>query len=259
MPLATRLLQEGYQIKGSTTREARLPQLQDLGIAPFLVNLQGEPDPAALQAFLEADVLVISFPPGLRAGNAGAYLQQMKTLVKALEGVATPHLLFTSSTSVYPDLNREVNEEDETLPQVREHVLSQAEDLLKSLPGKELTVVRLAGLAGGNRHPGRFLSGKTQVPNPLAPVNLIHQADCVEILFQVVAQNCWGQSFNACADLHPLRQDYYPAAARSLGLEPPEFAPAAPGDAFKIVSNAKVKQALSYTFRYPDPNLFFSN
>lgn len=257
MPLALRFLTEGFQVKGSTTTPGRLAQLENMGIQPSLVHLQEEADLKALTTFLEADVLVISFPPGLRAGKAEAYLQQMHVLAAALNQVATPHLLFTSSTSVYPDLNRVVSEADEGLPQVREHVLCQAEDLLSRLPGKELTVVRLAGLAGGNRHPGRFLAGKTQVPNPLAPVNLVHQADCIEILFRVVAQHCWGQSFNACADAHPLRQEYYTAAALSLGLEPPVFAPPSPGDAFKIISNEKVKQALDFTFLYPDPRLFF--
>lgn len=257
MPLAMRFLKEGYQVKGSTTTPARLSQLENLGIYPSLVQLQEGADTEALQAFLQAEILVISFPPGLRAGKGEAYLQQMHFLAEALRQVNTPYLLFTSSTSVYPDLNRVVSEADENLPQVREHVLCQAEDLLRRLPGKKLTVVRLAGLAGEDRHPGRFLAGKTQVPNPLAPVNLVHQADCVEILYQVVARQCWGHSFNASADAHPTRQDYYTAAALSLGLEPPVFAPPSPGDASKIISNEKVKQALDFTFQYPDPRLFF--
>lgn len=256
-PLALRLLKAGYQVKGSTTTAAKLPILAGMGISPSLVQLEDEHDADNLKTFLEADVLVISFPPGLRAGKSEAYLHQIQTLVEALYQVETPHLLFTSSTSVYPDLNRVVNEEDENLTETREHVLCQAEDLLASIPGKDLTVVRLAGLAGGNRHPGRFLAGKTQVANPLAPVNLVHQADCVEILFRIIQQDCWGQSFNACADAHPARQQYYTAAALSLGLVPPLFADPNPADTFKIVSNAKVKQALSYTFQYPDPRLFF--
>jgi nucleoside-diphosphate-sugar epimerase len=256
LPLAARFIREGYQVTGSTTSAAKLPRLAEAGIIPCLLHLQQPPSPAELAAFLEADILIVSFPPGLRAGKGEAYLAQIKTLAAALQLVATPHLLFISSTSVYPDLNRVVTEEDDSLIN-QDHVLWQAERLLSTLPGKATTTVRLAGLAGGDRHPGRFLAGKTNVAHPLAPVNLIHQADCVEILFQVVRQEKWRQCFNACSEHHPTREEYYTAAALSLGLTPPRFAPPSPSDPFKIISNEKLKQALQYVFQYPDPRLFF--
>jgi nucleoside-diphosphate-sugar epimerase len=257
LPLACRFIREGSQVKGSTTSPARLPLLAEKGIIPSLINLQLAPNLQELAAFVEADVLVVSFPPGLRAGKGQAYLQQIKTLAAALDQVATPHILFISSTSVYPDLNRVVTETDESLINTQDNVLWQAERLLAALPGKALTTVRLAGLAGGDRHPARFLAGKINVAHPLAPVNLIHQTDCVEILFQIVRQGKWHQLFNACCDEHPSREEYYTAAALSLGLTPPRFSPATPTDTFKIIGNEKVKQALHYVFQYPDPRLFF--
>jgi nucleoside-diphosphate-sugar epimerase len=257
LPLAVRFVREGYRVKGSTTSPAKLPQLAEHGIIPSLIHLQDLSNPQDLTAFVEADVVIISFPPGLRSGKGEAYLQQIQNLAAALRQVATPHILFISSTSVYPDLNLVVTEADENLIASPDNVLWQAESLLAAIPGKTLTTVCLAGLAGGSRHPGRFLAGKTQVPHPLAPVNLIHQDDCVEILYQIVRQQKWQERFNACSDEHPTREEYYTAAALSLGLAPPHFAPPSPADPYKIISNAKLKQALQYSFKYPDPRFFF--
>jgi nucleoside-diphosphate-sugar epimerase len=217
LPLALRFIAEGYQVKGSTTSPAKLPVLAEQGIPPSLINLQDSPSPKDLIAFIQTDVLVISFPPGLRSGKGEAYLHQIKQLAAALQQVETPRILFISSTSVYPDLNQVVRDAEESWAGPANHVLQQAEGMLSVLPGKTVTTVYLAGLVGGSRHPGRFLAGKTQVPNPLAPVNLIHQDDCVEILFQIVRQQHWSKRFNACSDEHPSREEFYTAAALSLG------------------------------------------
>jgi nucleoside-diphosphate-sugar epimerase len=257
LPLALRFMEEGYQVKGSTTSPARLPVLAQQGILPSLINLQDSPSPGDLAAFIQADVLVVSFPPGLRSGKGEAYLQQIKQLSTALQQATTPRILFISSTSVYPERNQVVREAGEGCDGPGNHILYQAERMLAALPGKTVTAVYLAGLVGGNRHPGRFLAGKTDVPNPLAPVNLIHQDDCVEILYQIVRQQQWPKRFNACADAHPCREEFYTAAALSLGLTPPGFAAPDPADSFKIISNEQVKQELNYVFKFPDPMCFF--
>jgi nucleoside-diphosphate-sugar epimerase len=257
LPLAARFIQEGYRVKGSTTSVAKVQLLADMGINPCLIDLKDSPSQQELAAFTDTDVLIISFPPGLRAGNGDAYLQQIRHLAQALQQGATPNILFVSSTAVYPDLNRVVTEADDDLIDKTGNVLWEAESLLSALPGKAFTTVRLAGLAGANRHPGRFLAGKTNLSNPRGPVNLVHQADAVEILFQVVRQQKWQERFNACSDEHPSREDYYTAAAGSLDLPPPHFAAPTPLDSYKIISNAKVRQVLNYVFQYPDPRLFF--
>ena len=257
LPLALRFMEQGYQVKGSTTSPARLPELAQQGIHASLINLQDSPSPGDLAAFIQADVLVISFPPGLRSGKGEAYLEQIGQLAATLQQVATPHILFISSTSVYPERKQVVRKAGEGQDGPGNHDLFQAERMLAALPGKALTTVYLAGLVGGTRHPGRFLAGKTGVPNPLAPVNLIHQDDCVEILYRIVQQHKWPERFNACADAHPCRKEFYTAAALSLGLTPPAFAAPDPADTFKIVSNEPLKQELNYVFKFPDPMCFF--
>ena len=48
------------------------------------------------------------------------------------------------------------------------------------------TVIRFGGLIGYDRMPGKFLTGKKDLPNGDAPVNLIHRDDCVQIIYQII-------------------------------------------------------------------------
>src|SRR5688500_17495328 len=123
LPLASRFIREGYQVKGSTTSPSRLPLLAERGIIPSLINLQDAATLQELPAFVEADVLIVSFPPGLRAGKGQVYLEQIKTLAGVLRQAPAARILFISSTSVYPNLNRMVTEADDILINGQDNVL----------------------------------------------------------------------------------------------------------------------------------------
>src|SRR5690606_15302388 len=98
-----------------------------------------------------------------------------------------------------------------------------AEALFSENPAFQTTVIRLGGLIGPGRHPGRFFSGKKNVPNGMAPVNLIHLDDCIGLIEAVIEKNIWNGVFNACAPQHPSRQEFYSNAAKSAGLPLPHF------------------------------------
>jgi len=119
-------------------------------------------------------------------------------------------------------------------------------------------VLRFAGLIGYDRMPGRFLSGKRDVKNGNAPVNLIHRDDCIQIIFEIIKQGVWGQILNGCSDMHPLRKDYYSEQAKLIGVDPPTFDDSDTPN-FKIISNKKLKKILNYRFKYPDPSVIVEN
>ncbi|WP_161887600.1 SDR family oxidoreductase [Pontibacter russatus] len=258
LPLAAQLVRAGYDVKGSTTTPEKLEVLQAEGVAPFLLNLQEENvDMGRLRDFLQAQVLVLNIPPHLRSDGGESYLQQLRLLAKALAASPVNRVLFVSSTSVYPDLNRVVTEEDIIFAEEQqpEHMLLQAERLFQSAEGWMTTILRFGGLVGGNRKPGRFLAGKKHVPNGDAPVNLIHLEDCIQIISRIIEQDIWGEVFHACADQHPLRKEFYTQAALALGLEPPEFDDMQETH-FKLINSQKLKDALAYAFLHPDPMNF---
>ncbi|GAB3531321.1 SDR family oxidoreductase [Pontibacter brevis] len=259
LPLAERLVNAGYKVKGSTTTPEKLELLQQKGIRPYLLHLQDENlDREALKDFLQTQVLVLNIPPHLRSDGGEGYLQQMRLLLESLSGTPVSRILFVSSTSVYLDLNRVVTEEDIifTEEQQPDNMLLQAEKLFQENDGWLTTVLRFGGLVGGNRKPGRFLAGKKHVPNGDAPVNLIHLEDCLALLHRVVEENKWGQVYHACADKHPLRKAFYKQAALALGLTPPEFDDMQETQ-FKIINSQKIKDAFAYNFLHPDPMHFF--
>lgn len=259
LPLAEHFAHTGKTVNGSTTSPQKLGLLEQKGIRPFLVDLSSNSlDENVLQEFLQADILVLNIPPHLRSDGGESYLQQMKLLYKALLSSPINRVLFVSSTSVYPDLNRTLTEEDifYTIEKTPENPLFQAEQLFSEKDEWLTTIVRFCGLAGKDRQPGRFMTGKKELPNGDAPVNLIHLEDCLAILLRLIEQEKWGEIYNACADKHPSRKDFYPAAARALGLAPPEFK-VTEETKFKIINSNKLKDDLSYEFLHPDPMRFF--
>lgn len=259
LPVAEVLVSMGKKVNGSTTSPQKLELLAQKGIKPYLIDLQSdELDEATLSDFLETDVLLINIPPRLRSDGGSSYLSQLQRLRKAMLDSPVRKVLFTSSTSVYNDLNRIVTEEDDQLTKDTDpgYSLLQAERLFMDREEWLTTIVRFAGLVGEDRSPGRFMAGKQDVPNGDAPVNLIHRNDCITILNRILEQERWGAIYNACSDEHPMRKDFYPAAAIALGLQPPMFREMEETH-FKIISNQKLKDELAYVFKHPDPMLFF--
>lgn len=252
LPLAKHLLAYGYPIIGTTTSPDRLPLLKEAGISAHILQLSptlSSTDSTLNQLFSEAETLVLNVPP--RAKQGIPYLDLLRPVAAAVVNSSIRQILFVSSTGVYPDANRTMTEADAVASADAASEMLQAEALFQNLPGISTTVIRMAGLMGPGRPPGRFLAGRQQLPQGTAPVNLIHLDDCVGVLHTLIENPLPAQIFNACAAQHPLRQDFYPVAAQTLGLEPPTFAPEAkPGG--KTISSSKLRVATSYQFRHDD-------
>ncbi|HET6567823.1 MAG TPA: SDR family oxidoreductase [Rhodothermales bacterium] len=253
-PLAEHLLALGYQVKGSTTTSGKLAGLVGKGIQPYLVNLDPEARSALPHDFFGCDVLFLNIPPGRRDPNVREhFLARVGVTCSAIRAAGPSCVILASSTSVYPDLNRVVHEDDAGNPATASgQALLEAERMLQHEVGFRTTLLRFAGLYGYDRRPGRFLAGKEDVPDGDAPVNLVHRDDCIRIVAEVIHRGRYGDVFNVCSDQHPPRRVFYPWAARQLGLQPPTFQ-IGPAESYKIVSNTKVKEVLGYTFSHPDP------
>jgi len=256
LPFGVQLTKKGYSVKGATTRHEKLETIRKKSIEPYLIKLSPEINRDYDPSFFDTDILVVNVPPGRkRTGVVDFHVAQMRSLIHALHNTPVSKLLFVSSTSVYPNLSREVKEEDAGSPDRESgQALLQVENLLKENSNFTATIVRFAGLFGGNRNPGRFLSGKTLDNNGEAPVNLIHLDDCIAVLSAIIEQARWGTVYNACADAHPSKKAFYTAAAQKLGIPPPVFAGKEKGS-FKVINSDKLKKEVGYKFKYPNPLL----
>jgi nucleoside-diphosphate-sugar epimerase len=256
LPLGQHLVQQGYHVKGSTTTPEKLATLAEAGIAPFLIQLDPGVSGKIISDFFQADVLFLNIPPGRKRPDVEAFFgDQIETIIKELHYGAIGFVVFASSTSVYEDMNGIVVEADAGKPRpwsLSGRALLDAERRLQADTHFDTTILRLAGLYGHGRHPGRFLAGKKDLDNGGAPVNLVHRDDVIAIAAQIIADDVRGEVFNVCADAHPMRKALYQQAARHLGLEPPTFA-SDETTSYKIVSNERVKARLGYHFQHPNP------
>lgn len=251
-PLAEELVRKGFALKGSTTSEAHLGELQEAGIEPYLLSLEPELEGEDAADFLQSDTLIINFPPERREDIEEYHVLQFSSLIDAIRLSPVKHVLMVSSTSVYPALGREVTEEDAEEPESASgRALLSVEEMLMQERGFQTTVVRFSGLVGYDRTPANYLGRMKEISAPEQPMNLIHRDDCIGVITGIIRLGQWGEVFNACAPVHPKRIDYYRKAALKAGLNLP---PAARGDEpFKIVGSGKLMDAIGYTFLHPDP------
>jgi nucleoside-diphosphate-sugar epimerase len=251
LPLAAFLLKKGFAVKGSVSRLERIELLEQKGIIPWQIQISDtEITGENLPGFLASEILIINFPPARREDIIAYHTGQMKQLIEAINKSSVRYVLFISSTSVYPELNKVITEQDSFEPTKGSgKALIAVEQLLSSQTGFKTTILRFAGLIGYDRKPGRFLSGKKNIEN--GPVNVIHQDDCILIINEIIEQDVWGEVFNACSDIHPTRKEFYTLAASKIGLTLPEFTEGSAS--FKIVNSDKIKSRLGYSFKYPNP------
>ncbi len=259
LPLAKSLLSKGYNVKGSTTSATKLKTLKEAEIMPFQIQLNEQKIIGNVSDFLhETDVLIIAIPPGLRkeilSSEEMTFINKMKILIPYIEKSGIQKVLFVSSTSVYGDRFPiiEYTESTQTHPDTesgRQLVLS--EKLLQSNIHFKTTVIRFGGLLGEDRHPIKFLAGRTQIENPDGPVNLIQREDCIGIIIKALDFayiDKWGETFNAVAPQHPTRKNYYQKKAQQFNLPLPNFVED-PKSKGKIISSKKVETILDYSFQ----------
>lgn len=249
-PLACALLEREAEVRGSTTTPQKVERLRAQGVQAELLRLTPgtvPDDPALTRLLSGAAALVLTVPPP-RGEERETYPALLAPVIGSAQSQGVPHVIFTGSTSVYPDEAREMAEEDAQAALDAPPVLLRAEAQVEAGAARA-TVLRLAGLYGPGRPAGRFLAGRRDVPGGSAPVNLLHLDDAVGAVLRLLQSGGTG-TFNVCAAAHPPRRDFYPAAARALGLEAPTFAPDTRGG--KTVSSARLRRETGYRFRYDD-------
>lgn len=247
LPLATELASRGYRVRGSVTQADKLKALAAAGIKGYRLELIPELT-GDTGGFFDADVLFITLPPKRREPDVGARYPAQVAAVLAATSEST-RLVFTGSTSVYPDLGRAVTEAD-----AGGDVSASGRAILaaeKLLGARNATILRLAGLYGYDRQPGRRLAGR-EVAGGDTPVNLVHRDDVLSALLSVIERGVRDATLNVCAPEHPTREAVYTRQAERSGLAPPHFIePHLRG--YKLVSSEELQTALGFAFRYPDP------
>ena len=255
-PLAKELFSLGYAISGTTTC---LEKLERLSKNPYLVGrveIKTNRVEGDLSSILHnVNILIINFPPKRTKDVEERFVAQIEQVLPFLK--EDMKVLFVGSTSVYQNTNNWVDESLELFPEKSSgKAILKAEKILQEYCGNRLTVLRLAGLIGPNRHPGKFLAEKRVLKNAEVPVNLIHLNDVIGLIKSTIEGDFFGHIINGCADKHPLRKEFYQKAAKELNITAPKFVESNM-NSYKLVSNEKSKVLLGYNYIYENPEKIF--
>jgi nucleoside-diphosphate-sugar epimerase len=245
IPLANFLASKGFEISGTTRSLEKQQQLSTKGWE--VMCWDASTDESIPVSFFEAcELVIINIPPGKLRENY-RYAEVCCSIARDIP--ITSKVIFVSTTGIYPDDALTTNEDEfSRLPYLKQNLFALTEERLDAILKERLTIVRFAGLIGPNRNPARFLAGKTDVPNPNAPVNLIHLNDCIQLIYKIIELESWGEVFNACSSEHPTREVYYTSMCHRFGLEAPTFNNV--NSVKKLVSNTKSIQLLGIQYTH---------
>ncbi len=244
LPMAKSLIKQGYNLKGSTTTEAKLNVLVDANVKPYLVDTEKE---IFNEEFFACDLLIISIPPKVNSGQL-PYPDKIKNIAAVAEKAGVKQIILISSTGIYQDGNFIVDEMVEPQPNTPSGIaLKQAEAILLSNNAFTTTIIRFAGLIGPNRNLAKHFAGKADIANGNAPINLIHLDDCLGLTQSIINQKAFGKIYHGVTPDHPTRKAFYSQACISSGFEPAFF-----NDellSWKQVESKNVPEILAYKFK----------
>jgi len=260
--LAQSLMAENITVLASYQSKSTLEQLTKLKIPatrlvlPLAVDEKVEFSASMLgidNTLFEHEVLIIAIPPQLKKGKLD-YPLKIQQLVKLAELGETKQIIFLNSTAIYNGLVGEVDENQAfNLAAEKVATLVAAEQAVQEF-SQQVDILRLAGLVGPNRHPGKFLRSDRVFTGASAQVNLVHQTDVVNIIKLLIAKSSKQSSniYNVVSGTKVDRKSYYQVAAKALGLTTPRFEPEHVNCAGKQVVGEKLRQKLHYSYVYDD-------
>lgn len=270
--LANQLQHFGVDVLATRSNVENVEQLKNHDIHAEVLTLPAESELLNKHVIFKQQSLVIAITPQFRQGRLD-YPEKIKQLVDAAKvSGKVKQIILLSSSAVYNGLSGQVDESlaldfsaDKVLllHQAEQAVLSFNNDkpLHFNLNASQVNstknrgyVLRLAGLVGPSRHPGKFLLNGRMLKSPQAIVNLIHQTDAVGLIREILTSDIEGDIFNGVSSTQVTKKLYYQTAAKSLGLATPVFEedPMALDAKPKIVSGIKTQTLLNYSFVHAD-------
>ncbi|MDC3189589.1 NADP-binding protein [Pseudoalteromonas elyakovii] len=189
---------------------------------------------------------VCAIPPRSRSSESN-YLATLQAGLELAKQLNCKGFILCSSTGVYPTDNGHYDESTTINCQsARQQLLFDAEQLVLNAGGK---VLRLAGLVGPGRDPGKFVAGKELSSSSQQVVNMVQQQDVIAAIFSVIEN--WSSAssiYNVVNPAHPTKADYYQQKCAEQGNQPPTFTSHDKGE--RIIDGSAIE---SLSFRYQAP------
>lgn len=188
---------------------------------------------------------VCAIPPRSRKDES-SYSQTLSAGLQLSEQLQAKGFLLCSSTGVYDQEPGIYSESSEiSCTNERQTKLYEAEEQVLEHNGK---VIRLGGLLGPGREPGKFVAGKELSTSSQQVVNMVHQQDVINAIFAVITHWDTGQNiYNVVNPAHPCKADYYALKCKQHGTKMPNFKSDEKAER-KVLGSAI--EALGFTYQY---------
>jgi len=232
-------MSDRYTICTTTTTQDKADELNAKGfcakVAHFMDYQLTEPYPQ-WEEIQNMDALIITIPVSEKSCCVSSLYNRIKNLSLFI-GDFKGQMFLMSSTGVYPDISKDLTEEDVPVEKV------SGERLVRNTY-PQVNILRLGGLMGDHR----LLKNYT-VTNADAAVNHIHYTDIVRVISEMIEKGSKRKLYNVTAPMHPSKNQVIHAQKDLPDIEADEVKG-------KKILSSKLISELDFVFRYPDPRYF---
>ncbi|MFA6960303.1 MAG: NAD-dependent epimerase/dehydratase family protein [Opitutaceae bacterium] len=256
-------LARGLRVTALTRNEDKARALAEAGIEVIVDDLAGSGWHTRLPEGADFVLNCVSSGGGGPAGYRHSYVEGMKSILTWSAGVPVGTMIYTSSTSVYPQGDGVRVDEEASVAETRSvgSPLVEAEDLLLGRTGGRNFVLRLAGIYGPGRHylVDQLCDGSGEVAGRGEfRLNLIHRDDIAGAVWAAfdAPGEVTGGVFNVADDGAAPKVEITAWLAMKLGMPRPRFTgePASGRRRVtpdRVIANDKIKRVLGWRPVYP--------
>ncbi|WP_347218155.1 NAD(P)-binding domain-containing protein [Chryseobacterium sp.] len=229
-----------YEIYATTTTREKADELNNEGIHATVANF---PDYQLTEPYSQwdvmenLDVLIVTIPISEKSCCVSSLYNRIQNLSSYI-GDFKGQMFLMSSTSVYPDMDKDFTEDDISIEKV------SGERMVRT-KYPQVNILRLGGLMGDNR-----LLKNYNITNLDFAVNHIHYKDIAGIILKMIEKGTERCLYNVTAPLHPSKAQVINAQKNINNEEGPEEIKG------KKILSSKLVSELGYIFQYPDPRKF---
>ena len=263
--LGAELIKHGHEVFGLRRTGSPETAQHEPSVQQLAADITRPEELAALPRTWDWVVNCVSSSHGGLEEYRAVYLQGMRHLVEWLLPAPPGKFVYTSSTSVYAQNDGSlVTESSPAEPQTDTgKVLLQTEQVVLEAArskGFPAVILRVAGIYG----PGRgywfkqYLDGTAVIEGKgQRLLNMIHRDDVAGAVIAALQHGTAGEIYNAVDDEPATQLAFFQWLAGAVGKPLPPFVPEdgtaalKRGVTNKQVSNARLKTALGYQFRFP--------
>ena len=232
-------LKDTYTVKVSIRNKEKYKDLKSEGFEPYILS---EDSTENIDELLNCDYLFINYPPSKFKDYIG-FLNKIYTNknIKIIK-----KLFFISSTSIYPALQYNYDEDFEIEKEQSKKIVFEAE----TVASQSDVIFRCAGLMGYNRVAGKYFSNK-KLTTLNKKINHVHRDDVIRATLFAIENDINGV-FNLCSKYHPLRNELYINNAKKYGFKQPIFEINNNEIENRVIDGSKI-ESLGFRYKYENP------